>query len=45
MQAVLRLLAHAYIALLMHLTSGGRIAAAAAEKLGLAAADALHFYQ
>jgi hypothetical protein len=38
---VLRLLGNAYMLLLMHLTSGGRIAAAAAEKLQLAAAGAL----
>lgn len=44
-QAVLRLLAHAYTFYLMHLTSGGRIAAAAAAKLDLAAADALAFYK
>lgn len=43
-QAVLRLLANAYILRLMHLTSGGRVAAAAASKLDLAAAGALAFH-
>jgi hypothetical protein len=45
LQAVLRLLANAYVLHLMHLTSGGRIAAAAAQRLDLAALDALSFYQ
>ncbi|PRW60809.1 heme oxygenase [Chlorella sorokiniana] len=44
-QAVLRLLAHAYTVYLMHLTSGGRIAAAAVQKLQLPAIDALAFYR
>lgn len=44
-QAVLRLLANAYILRLMHLTSGGRVAAAAASKLDLAAAGALAFHR
>lgn len=44
-QAVLRLLAHAYTVYLMHLTSGGRIAAAAVQKLLLPAIDALAFYR
>lgn len=43
-QAVLRLLGNAFIVLLMHLTSGGRIAAAAAQKLDLAAGGALAFH-
>lgn len=42
---VLRLLANAYILRLMHHTSGGRIAAAAAQKLDLASAGALAFHQ
>ncbi|EFN60042.1 expressed protein [Chlorella variabilis] len=44
-QVVLRLLANAYILRLMHHTSGGRIAAAAAQKLDLASAGALAFHQ
>ncbi|KAI3429555.1 hypothetical protein D9Q98_005643 [Chlorella vulgaris] len=43
-EAVLRLLGNAFIVLLMHLTSGGRIAAAAAQKLDLAAGGALAFH-
>lgn len=42
---MLRLLAHAYTVYLMHLTSGGRIAAAAVQKLQLPAIDALAFYR
>ena len=45
LQAVLRLLAHAYILHLMHLTSGGRIAAAAAQRLDLASIDALNLHR
>lgn len=41
---MLRLLANAYIAYLQHLTSGGRIGAAASQRLGLAQAGALGFY-
>lgn len=43
-EAVLRLLAHAYIVHLMQVTSGGRVAAVAADKLGLLSIDALAFY-
>jgi hypothetical protein len=42
---VLRLLAHSYILHLMHLTSGGRIAAPAAQRLDLASIDALNFHR
>lgn len=45
LQAVLCLLAHAYTVYLLHLTSGGRIAAAAAQRLQLPACDALAFYR
>lgn len=44
-QATLRLLANAYVLHLMHQTSGGRVAAAAASKLGLDAAGALAFHR
>lgn len=45
LQAALRLLANAYVLHLMHQTSGGRVAAAAASKLGLDAAGALAFHR
>ena len=41
----LRLLAHAYTLHLVHLTSGTRVAAAAADKLGLLDKGALGFYR
>ncbi|KAK9817905.1 hypothetical protein WJX72_004033 [[Myrmecia] bisecta] len=44
-QAGLRLLANAYCVQLTHLTSGMRIGASAADKLGLAPIRALHFYE
>ncbi len=40
-----RLLAHTYVLLLVLLTSGGRIGAAAAEKLNLFARGALNTYR
>ena len=44
-QALLRLLANAYVVYLQHLTSGGRVGAAAAQRLGLAQAGAHSFYR